>query len=115
VHGDAALGSSCPCVTGEVQLPLAFAQLMQVVVQASAQHRPSTQLFDTQSLGWPHGCPVLRRQTPPPLHASVPAHAGTPLGSSFPAATSVVQVPLAFAHDLHWMVQPSAQQRPSTQ
>ena len=52
---------------------------------------------------------------PAPSQAFGATQGGTELRSGCPAAMNVVQVPAAFAHDMHGVEQASAQQVPSTQ
>ena len=59
--------------------------------------------------------PESSRQVPLPSQEKTPVQAGLPLGSSTNCAMLVVQVPAAFAHDLHGVVQAFSQHRPSAQ
>jgi hypothetical protein len=68
-----------------------------------------------QSLPAPHAWPATFLQPPEPSHAFTPVHAPAGTVSGEPKATNVEQVPAAFAHDLHGVVQVSTQQVPSMQ
>jgi hypothetical protein len=96
-------------VTSVVHVPVAFAHERQGVVHASWQQVPSTQNPLAQGVASPHPTPRAPRQSPAAEQVKLPEQL-----SSLPT-TTVVQVPAALAHDRQGVVQPSAQQRPSTQ
>jgi hypothetical protein len=105
-------GSATPLATRAHAPP---AQVRHVSVHTALQHTPSTQWPDTQSVAPAQVCPSISRQTPAPSHRCEPLQAGLAFESGAPAATSVVQVPAALAHDRHGAVHALAQQVPSTQ
>jgi hypothetical protein len=94
-----------------VHVPAAFAQDLHVVVHPSTQQVPSMQNPEEHSAPDAHVCPLSFLQVPDPSQELTPVQ---PVSSVY-FATLVVQVPALLAHDLHVVVQPLSQQRPSTQ
>jgi hypothetical protein len=110
-----ALGSAVSLATLLVHVPAALPQDLHAAVQASAQQRPSTQYPVAQSLASSQLCPCLALHAPAPSHTLFPPHAGEEFASVLPLTRLVVQVPAAFAHDLHGVVHVLEQHVPSTQ
>ena len=99
------------------QVPGVVVQSPQGPSHALSQHRPAPdrQLPLAQSPAAVQAWPSAVLHAPAPSQTSAPMQAGKAFASGCPSATLVVQVPAAFAHDLHGVVQASSQHVESAQ
>lgn len=96
-----------------MQVPAALLHDLHWPVQAESQQTPSAQNPVTHSGPKPQLWPCFFLHWPAPSQARFPSHVTVELVSGVFAGTLLVQVPAAFAHDLHWVPQSDTQQVPS--